>query len=36
MSALNKTRSWLSRHFAGSLLSGWLMIALIGGYTVFH
>lgn len=36
MSALNKTRNWLSRHFAGSLLSGWLMIAIIGWYNVFH
>ena len=36
MSALNKTRRWLSRNFAGSLLSGWVMIAVIGWYTVFH
>ncbi len=36
MSALHKTRDWLSRNFAGSLLSGWLMIALIGGYNVLH
>jgi hypothetical protein len=36
MSALNKTRNWLSRHFAGSLLSGWLMIAMIGWYNVFR
>lgn len=36
MSALNKTRIWLSRHFAGSLLGGWLTIALIGVYNVLH
>jgi len=35
MWALNKARRWLSRHFAGSLLGGWLMIALIG-WRNFH
>lgn len=27
MVALNKTRDWLVRNFAGSLLGGWLVIA---------
>ena len=36
MSTVKKTRNWLSRHFTRSLLGGWLMIALIGWYTVFH
>lgn len=30
MSALDKTRKWLSRHFTGSLVCGWLMIVMIG------
>ena len=36
MLALNKTRNWLSRNFAGSLLSGWVMIAVVGWYNFFH
>lgn len=30
MLALNKTRDWLVRNFAGSLLIGWLVIAVVG------
>lgn len=30
MLALNKTRDWLVRNFAGSLLIGWLVIAMVG------
>lgn len=30
MLALNKTRDWLVRNFAGSLLIGWLVIAAVG------
>lgn len=30
MLALNKTREWLIRNFAGSLLGGWLVIAVVG------
>lgn len=30
MLALNKTRDWLVRNFAGSLLCGWIIIAMIG------
>lgn len=30
MLALNKTREWLIRNFAGSLLAGWLVIAVVG------
>jgi len=30
MLALNKTRDWLTRNFAGSLLGGWLVIAVVG------
>lgn len=30
MLALNKTREWLIRNFVGSLLCGWLVIAVVG------
>lgn len=30
MLALNKTREWLIRNFASALLSGWLVIAVVG------
>lgn len=30
MLALNRTREWLIRNFAGSLLAGWLVIAAVG------
>ncbi len=30
MLALNKTRDWLVRNFASSLLIGWLVIAVVG------
>lgn len=30
MLALNKTREWLTRNFASSLLAGWLVIAVVG------
>jgi hypothetical protein len=30
MLALHKTRDWLIRNFAGCLLGGWLVIAMVG------
>lgn len=30
MLALNKTKAWLVRNFAGSLLFGWAVIAVVG------
>ena len=30
MLALNKTREWLVRNFAGSLMIGWLVIVVVG------
>lgn len=35
MLALNRAREWLIRNFAGSLLGGWLVIAIVG-LSVIH
>jgi hypothetical protein len=35
MLALHKTREWLIRNFAGSLLVGWLVIAVVG-WSIIH
>ena len=35
MLALSKTREWLIRNFAGSLLTGWLVIAVVG-WSLIH
>lgn len=34
MATLNRTRDWLTRNFIGSLLGGWLVIAVVGWFTV--
>ena len=34
MLALSKTKGWLVRNFTGSLLFGWVVIAIIGWSSV--
>jgi hypothetical protein len=36
MVALIRTKDWLTRNFAGSLLGGWLIIAVVGWTSVIR
>jgi hypothetical protein len=36
MLALHRTREWLARNFAGSLLGGWMVIAVVGWRLIHH